>query len=347
MSTSSEKRYGGLDGFRLIAAILVIANHTSPLWSYDVLGDFILTRIISRVTVPFFFMCTGYFFLQKIGTDKRRNLELLKNFLMKIGKLYLFSILLYIPVNIYTGYFTDSFSVVVLVKDILFKGTLYHLWYFPGVMLGVCICYFLYTRLSLQRVFAISLLLYVVGLFGDSYYAFSQLSPPIESIYEAIFMLFDSTRNGLFFALVFITLGGMIALSGKPKQGKIMWHTIGFLFFFGMMVAEGLLVYLFQLARHDSMYMLTIPSMYFLFQLLLSYKMKSNRYLRDLGMYVYILHPMCIIIVRAVGKVADLTPLIVGNSLLHFLLVTVLSFVIAIAMMGVVNKVKKERVLLK
>ncbi|MFD2118042.1 hypothetical protein ACFSTH_01470 [Paenibacillus yanchengensis] len=59
MSIINEKRYGGFDGFRLIAAILVIANHTSPIWSYDVLGDFILTRFISRVTVPFFFNVYG------------------------------------------------------------------------------------------------------------------------------------------------------------------------------------------------------------------------------------------------------------------------------------------------
>lgn len=341
MSAGSEKKYGGLDVFRMIAAILVIANHTSPLLSLDAFADFTLTRIVSRVTVPFFFMCTGYFFLQKIGTDKNKNFDRLMKFLYKLGKLYVLSIILYIPINVYAGYFTNQFSALTMVKDILFNGTLYHLWYFPGVMLGVCICYFLYTRLSVKIAFLITLLLYGIGLFGNSYYAFAQMNAYTESIYQAIFSLFDSTRNGLFFAPVFVMLGGMIATYGKHDRGKIT-YTVGFVFFFCIMVTEGLLVHACNLSRHDSMYLLSIPCMYFLFHLLLSFRIRSKRYLRNLGMYVYVIHPMCIVIIRAVGKITGLTPLIVGNSLIQFLLVTVLSFVTSAIAMIVVKKIKKE-----
>jgi len=341
MSTPIDKKYGGLDGFRMIAAILVITNHTSPLLSYDAFADFALTRIVSRLTVPFFFMCTGYFFLQKIGADKSKNFDMLKKLLKKLGKLYVISIILYIPINVYAGYFTNHFSVVTMVKDILFNGTLYHLWYFPGLMLGVCICYFLYTRLSAIGAFLISLLLYGIGLLGDSYYAFAQMNPSIESIYQAMFFLFDSTRNGIFFAPVFVMLGGLIATYGKHDQGKKMSYTVGFVFFFCMMVTEGLLVHAFHLSRNDSMYLLSIPCVYFLFQLLLSFRIGSKAYLRTLGMYVYVLHPMCIVIIRVVGKLTGLTPLIVGNSLIHFLLVTLLSFVVSVIAMKVVKKLKK------
>ncbi|USG67868.1 serine racemase VanT catalytic subunit [Brevibacillus ruminantium] len=342
MGTGSEKKYGGLDGFRIIAAILVIANHTSPLLSYDAFADFTLTRIVSRVTVPFFFMCTGYFFLQQIGTDKDKNFDRLLKFLYKVGKLYMLSILLYLPINVYAGYFTNQFSVMTMVKDILFNGTLYHLWYFPGVMLGVCICYFLHTRLSAIGAFLIALLLYGIGLLGDSYYAFAQMNPYIESFYQAMFSLFDFTRNGIFFAPVFIMLGGLIATYGKHDQTKRMSYTVGFVFFFAMMVTEGLLVHAFHLSRHDSMYLLSIPCMYFLFQLLLSMRIRSRRYLRNLGMYVYILHPMCIVIIRAMGKATGLTSLVVENSLVHFLLVTVLSFVVSVFAIILVKKIKKE-----
>lgn len=56
----------------------------------------------------------------------------------------------------------------------------------------------------------ISLFLYGIGLLGDSYYAFAQMNPSIESIYQAMFSLFDSTRKGCFFAPVFVMLGGLI-----------------------------------------------------------------------------------------------------------------------------------------
>ena len=49
-------RYGGLDAFKVIAALLVVAIHTSPLTTYSPDGDFLLTRSLARVAVPFFFM---------------------------------------------------------------------------------------------------------------------------------------------------------------------------------------------------------------------------------------------------------------------------------------------------
>ena len=44
-----------LDRFRLAAALLVVCIHTAPLDTYTPLGDFILTRILCRLAVPFFF----------------------------------------------------------------------------------------------------------------------------------------------------------------------------------------------------------------------------------------------------------------------------------------------------
>ena len=54
MTMKQEQSYGGLDRFRILAAVLVIAIHTSPLGSYSADADFFLTRILARVAVPFF-----------------------------------------------------------------------------------------------------------------------------------------------------------------------------------------------------------------------------------------------------------------------------------------------------
>ena len=56
-----KKSISALDDFRLIAAVLVIAIHTSPLASVSAIGDFWLTRVLARIAVPFFFMVTGKF----------------------------------------------------------------------------------------------------------------------------------------------------------------------------------------------------------------------------------------------------------------------------------------------
>ena len=57
----TRQNYGGLDVFRLVAAFLVIAIHTSPLTCFGANADFFLTRVLARVAVAFFFMVTGQF----------------------------------------------------------------------------------------------------------------------------------------------------------------------------------------------------------------------------------------------------------------------------------------------
>ena len=54
MTTASKKDYTGIDIFRVIASLLVIAIHTSPLKDLSQTFDFILTRVTARIAVPFF-----------------------------------------------------------------------------------------------------------------------------------------------------------------------------------------------------------------------------------------------------------------------------------------------------
>lgn len=73
---------------RLAAAVLVITCHTSPLAGVSVMGD-LLTRIVARVAIPFYFMATGLFTLSQYHCDNRR----LKGFMKKIGTIYAASVL--------------------------------------------------------------------------------------------------------------------------------------------------------------------------------------------------------------------------------------------------------------
>ena len=97
MSAAVKKgrTYPALDNFRLMAALLVTAVHTSPLAPWSEAADFWLTRVLARVAVPFFLMVSGYF-LQKGGWEKERT----GRFLKKTGLLYLGSVLLYLPLNL-------------------------------------------------------------------------------------------------------------------------------------------------------------------------------------------------------------------------------------------------------
>ena len=120
---TGEKGYTGIDGFRLIAAALVVAIHTSPLLLWGETADFVLTGVIARIAVPFFFMTSGFFLFAGRGGERER----LKSLLGKTAKIYGFAMLFYLPLNVYTGYFSTGPLLPTLLRDVLIDGTVYHL----------------------------------------------------------------------------------------------------------------------------------------------------------------------------------------------------------------------------
>ena len=311
--------YPALDAFRLIAAILVIAIHTSPLSDISSTADFILTRIIARIAVPFFFMISG-FFLFKDGTDK----EMLKKFLKSTAVLYAVSIILYLPVNIYSGYFSTDMLLPNIIKDLVFDGTFYHLWYLPAALSGGFIAWLLIDKLGSKKAAVIALALYVIGLLGDSYYGLTAQVPALKCIYGHMFEIFDYTRNGLFFAPIFF-VAGALAQNIRISRLKSALIACGA---FALMLFEGLLLHRAQYQRHDSMYIMLVPCVLFLFLLFMSVRGKRFKLLRDMSVYIYILHPMVIIALRGAAKLFNCQELLLSNSLIYF---TAVAFVSAAA----------------
>jgi len=315
---------GSLDSFRLLAAFLVIANHTSPLLSYGEDADFILTRIIARMAVPFFLMVSGYFLYQYI---KKGDNSYILAFCKKIGLLYSLSILLFLPLNLYAGHFEGANWGFELVKDIFVDGTFYHLWYFPGIIVGVIIVVFLVRKNGLKLTFVISMILYGIGLFGDSYYGVSEQFPSLEVFYQAIFIGADYTRNGVFMVPIFLVMGMLIYKGNKTVSFSV--NLLLFVISVSCLIVEGLLLHHYHLQRHDSMYFMLLPAMYFLFKCLLQIRGKSSKSIRTISTIMYIIHPWMIVLVRFTAEFFTLEKWFVENSLVHFLAVSILSFILA------------------
>lgn len=319
--------YLGLDYFKIIAAFLIVAVHTSPLSTYNQTADFILTRIIARVGVPFFFMITGYFIIAPYIKSQKANKQDLKIFMFKMCKLYGVAILIYIPLNIYMGYFNSKELILKILKDLFFNGTLYHLWYLPAAILGIGIVYFLILKLRAPFLYVIVFILYLIGLLGDSYYGIVAQVPIITSGYDMIFQVFDYTRNGLFFAPIFIVLGASINNNESNSKGSR--DIIGLSISLTLLLIEGLMLRRFQMQRHDSMYLFLVPSMYFLFRMLMQLKGSSKKNLRSISMLIYILHPMVIVMVRGIAKIFNMQLIFIDNSFIHYILVCTISLFVA------------------
>lgn len=334
---SNRKGYIGIDYFKFVAAFLVIAIHTSPLATFTGNGDFILTRIIARVAVPFYFMASGFFLISRYAYNTNK----LREFLKKMAVIYGISVLIYIPLNVYNHYFSVEHLLPNLIKDIFFDGTMYHLWYLPASMFGAIIAWFLVRKVGFERALGITILLYVVGVFGDSYYGVVCNIPTIQRFYTNMFELFDYTRNGFFFAPVFFVMGGMIA--DKADRGSKKISVMGLSISAVLMLAEGMVLHTLDLQRHDSMYFALLPCMYFLFILLVQPKGQRKEVFRTMALAIYIIHPMVIVAVRLVAKILRSQALLVENSLIHYLAVCIVSVVISFLFAKVLHKMKGKR----
>ena len=320
---------------------MLFRSHTSPLKTVNITLDYLFTYCIGRIAVPFFLMVTGYFVLAPYYSGEETAVEKVKNYLIKILCLYGMSILLYLPVTIYAGQLPKSPGAVL--KELIFDGTFYHLWYLPATLLG-CIVVLIMMKLCKNKwTGRIAFILYIIGMFGDSYYGIISGNFILKKIYEGIFLTSSYTRNGIFYVPIFLWIGIQIARRGTVYSKKAV--TAGFCLSLALMMAEGFLTWHFKIQKHNSMYLFLIPVMFFLFRLLVQEE-DENREKRDfsgfrsISMWIYIIHPLCIIVVRGCAKLTNLN-ILVENFMVHYLLVCIVSGAGAVSINWIWKKARR------
>ncbi len=320
---SGELWLTGVDVFRLIAAALVIAIHTSPLESFTATGDFLLTSVLARCAVPFFFTASGYFMVTRYAKDVGR----LWRFERRTLLLYLAAAVMYIPVMIYKGDFAGHEVFIRLLRGIFIEGTMYHLWYLPAAMTGGAMAWYLVRRHGYPAAFAVTGALYMLGVLGDSWYDLSELIPPLRWFYGEVFTLTSGTRCGLFFPGLYFVLGGWLRERGSgQKRGR---SALGLGLSLAAMALEALLLRRAGWGRRYTMYFALPAVSLFLFSFLLTFHGRRLR-CRGAALAAYIIHPMVLIALRAAARLTGLWEALVENSLLRFLAVSALTWAVSI-----------------
>ena len=279
---------GAFDIFRMIAAALVIIIHTADIPFLGENGNLLLSGVIARIAVPFFFSVTGFF------TDLSSS-ESVKRLFEKTLLLYAAATVVYLP---YGTYFAS-------IKQVVFDGSFYHLWYFPALALGAVIVFFL-KKLPIAAALAIAAVLYAFGLCGDSYLLLAQKFEPLRRVLDELSNVFFYTRNGIFFAPLFLLIGNVTGskFRSEPEQARRPKKA----FIFGLCFAFSLVllgVERFSLRGitfppRDSMFISLIPCTVFLILMLSSVRMKPRPALRRISMWIYIIHPIFIDLIARV-----------------------------------------------
>ncbi len=293
-----KKSYGMLDIAKFISALLVIAIHCAPFVEVSETLNFVYVQIIARLAVPFFFTASGWLFFRKIdaasGWRDEQNLYQLKRYWKRIARIYIVWSLIYLPLlasSWIQGGFTYM-SLLRLLRDFLFNGTYYHLWFLSALLWGVPLVYWMYTNWSRRAMFIVTLTLYMIGMLVNVYGALLMdvsIIGSLVSLYESALV---TTRNGFFFAPIFLTLGIYV---DEFRSGRYKMHSaVAFIVCFTIYVGEALAL------RHvgimndlTSMYVMLVPTVFFLFMFLIQFSFSSNSLLEGMrrqSLLIYVSH---------------------------------------------------------
>lgn len=284
-----QKNYNGIDVVKLLMALCVVAIHLTPFAMFGENVSFLLDKILTRAAVPFFFCSSGFFLKMKLDrttSDAEFKLQVIK-FVKRILFMYIIWTIIYMPCIIF-WFKTNNETILSFVQKCIFDGSYLHLWYLPSVMVAGVIAAFLVKRIGTVKSLVIAIVLYVIGLLDTSYYGLIKnfVLQNFVRVYDKIFI---TTRNGVFFGLVFILLG-FLAYETRQKLSKSMLLLI--VSIIGLFMEMYFLRDL-GIARSYEGILFTVPVTYFLLQVAKEIKLSDKEIffnIRTMGVLIYLSH---------------------------------------------------------
>ena len=289
----ARKQLAAIDIAKYVSALLVVCIHTFPFIDINETFNTYFIQTVCRMAVPFFFTISGYFFFRKLTNDEEENKELLKRYLFRLLKIYLIWTVIYLPYTIYNyvSAGTGWIGIISYLRNFLLNGSYYHLWFLPALMTGMIIAYFLYQKKGMVFMLKVSLILYFVGYLLNVFAPLWESIPVISFLFRFFTVTITTSRNGFFFAPIFIGIGCLLA---KTKRLSGRFSQIALIISFALLVMELTLYIILGMMRDlTSMYLSLIPTTYFLVNTLLTMKIPykpTYRSMREDSLLIYTVH---------------------------------------------------------
>lgn len=202
--------YYNIDIAKVVFAIFVVAIHTLQPFTATLSSEarHIVTALLS-LAVPFFFVASGFLLGNKLNsTNREGQLAYLKKWIYRIGRLYLFWTLIYLPYAIY-GFSIENLgfikSLAIYTRNILLVGENFWswpLWYLLAMFVAGCIIYLL-LLCQVKRTYWYIL----AAFFAFAGVLLDQLHASDWGGVNLYYSLFKTTRNGFFIGFPYMALG--------------------------------------------------------------------------------------------------------------------------------------------
>lgn len=298
MPDTTRKSYSAVDFLKFICAVLVILIHVPPVGESSRFAYlyFIIRNCFTRIAVPLFFVSGGFFLFRKCDPELR-NYQPVRGYLKKLLRMYFIWSAVYFPLQLREIHADGKVGLACgleYLKDFLFVGSYYHLWYLNAAVAAVCLTCLCYRKLGAKRTLILSGALYCFGVLGQSWYG---LIRPLEAVpwfrqtlvlYETIF---ETTRNGVFDGFLFTVIGMLFAFQKIriPLRKALSGCCLSFLLLF----AEFYGTFRLGMAKSYDLFLSLVPAVVFLFAAALALPWKDrpvDRVLRQCSTWMFYLH---------------------------------------------------------
>lgn len=316
--------YNMMNIVKLICAVLVVMIHTSALMSISEDLWVGTSLSICRVAVPFFFIVSGFFFYRaKPEYGKKAKIK-------KYTKLY-FKFLLLETVILLPGliFMAPKMPLLILIRSILFTGFTGSLWYISSMVIGMFCIMPLMKRNMYKTLMLLSMVLFLFGLAGDSYFAFFK-GTSIEVMTSAYTAIFAAMQIGFTASIPFLTIGvlinklGLIEKIKNPGRHVILGGIL--------VVIEAMLLFKNKIPNDYNLYfsLLIFAPALFIFAMKSTKKINSKKanYARSLSVLIYVLHqPLMLFIFSFIN--------IQVSSVIKFIIVLAVSTLVSVILIKI------------
>lgn len=341
--TIQRKNYWGLDIGKFLCAVLIICAHfASEMAKFPTLLDYCFSIYI--IAVPFFFACSGFLFFKKwLSLDKKAQRTYLISYQKRIWTMYGLWTVVYMIFVVESWIRKGTFGIAQFLKwahMALVIQTYATIWFLPALAIGVAITCFLVSRFSKRTVTIVSIILYVFGMLGYSYYFLIE-GTPLENIMDAYLLIFKTTRNGLFNAVPLVFMGFLVADKetepSRKEFGKYFFLTIVSLV---LLATECFILKLkFDITGMDICIFL-VPFTYFFLNCLVKVELKYNiawLWCRKLSLLMFVSQRLFLSALPAV--LPALFNVLYGNSCIGMLVVLLLIITFSVLFIKLSEKV--------
>ena len=317
-------RNASVDFAKMLAAVFVVGIHTRVFSDISGVADFVLCDIIFRIAVPFFAVCTGYYIAKKIIDEGKCSWVPVSKMASKALMLYVIWSLFYLVNLVFAWYRSDMLtlgSFVEWFRSFLIGESYYHLWYLSQLFIALLLYYPLVKYLSVKQQVALSIVLWITGVYAGIYSDVINIGRGFVNFYER----FGSYTGAIGRMLPLLLIGSVLARIPRIKLKRSWILTLlSLICLFG----EVLLLKWIG-AKRFGYELFTLPLAFFLFSSIVQTTVICSfdtRNIAKASLYVYVLHP-------AVFNV--LQQIMAPSHIWSFVLVTFISILLSLSIVWI------------